>query len=229
MSDGQFASVWMPQWYMTRFPDNMAGLSCGKMVVRPMPLFEAGGFTTTMGGGTGTAVTDQTPEAEQQLAKDFVTFAKLTKEGQTAIWTDLGFDPYRNDVYDDPALQAPDAYFSGEVTFETIKSEFGNVAPEFTGPQYPRDPGLLHDHPDQRHRQQQGRRRPMPSPPHRPPSKPSSNRPGQGRERSSLSSLAKPLNEERRLRTVRAALFDARLAPYVFLLPFLAIFVVFRL
>jgi arabinosaccharide transport system permease protein len=31
------------------------------------------------------------------------------------------------------------------------------------------------------------------------------------------------------LRTFRAALFDARLAPYVFLLPFLAIFVVFRL
>jgi len=136
MADGQFASVWMPQWYMTRFPDNMAGLA-GKMVVRPMPLFEEGGFTTTMGGGTGTAVTDQTPAEEQQLAKDFVTFAKLTKEGQTAIWTDLGFDPYRNDVYDDPALQAPDEYFSGEVTFETIKSELGNVAPEFTGPQYP--------------------------------------------------------------------------------------------
>lgn len=31
------------------------------------------------------------------------------------------------------------------------------------------------------------------------------------------------------MRTFRAALFDARLAPYVFLLPFLAIFVVFRL
>jgi arabinosaccharide transport system permease protein len=31
------------------------------------------------------------------------------------------------------------------------------------------------------------------------------------------------------LRTFRAALFDTRLAPYVFLLPFLAIFVVFRL
>ena len=27
MADGKFASVWMPQWYMTRFPDNMAGLS----------------------------------------------------------------------------------------------------------------------------------------------------------------------------------------------------------
>ena len=27
--------------------------------------------------------------------------------------------------------------FSGEVTFEIIKSELGNVAPEYTGPQYP--------------------------------------------------------------------------------------------
>jgi arabinosaccharide transport system substrate-binding protein len=136
MAAGQFASVWMPQWYMTRFPDNMASLE-GKMVVRAMPLFEEGGFTTTMGGGTGTAVTDQTPTEEQQLAKDFVTFAKLTKEGQTAIWTDLGFDPYRNDVYDDPALREPDPYFSNEITFDVIKSELGNVAPEYTGPRYP--------------------------------------------------------------------------------------------
>ena len=136
MAAGQFASVWMPQWYMTRFPDNMASLS-GRMVVRPMPLFREGGFTTTMGGGTGTAVTDQTPAEEQQLAKDFVTFAKLTKEGQTAIWTDLGFDPYRNDVYDDPALRQPDEYFSNEITFDVIKSELGNVAPEYTGPRYP--------------------------------------------------------------------------------------------
>jgi arabinosaccharide transport system substrate-binding protein len=136
MQDGQFASVWMPQWYMTRFPDNMSSL-CGHVVIEPMPLFEAGGFTTTMQGGTGTAVTDQTPADKQQLAKDFDTWAKLTKEGQTSIWTDLGFDPYRPDVYDDPALRKPDACFSNEITFDVIKSELGNVAPEYTGPAYP--------------------------------------------------------------------------------------------
>ena len=63
------------------------------MIVRPMPLFEEGGFTTTMGGGTGTAVTDQTAPEKQELAKEFLAFAKLTKDAQKALYTDLGFDP----------------------------------------------------------------------------------------------------------------------------------------
>jgi arabinosaccharide transport system substrate-binding protein len=134
--NGNIASIWMPQWYMTRFPDNMPTL-CGSMIVRPMPLWEEGGFTTTMGGGTGTAVTDQTPEAEQALAKEFLAFAKLTPEAQKALYTDLGFDPFRNDVYEDPALNVADDCFSGEIPFEIIKSELGNVAPEYTGPLYP--------------------------------------------------------------------------------------------
>jgi arabinosaccharide transport system substrate-binding protein len=136
MQAGQIASVWMPQWYMTRFPDNMESL-CGKMVIEPMPVFEEGGFTTTMQGGTGTAVTDQTPADKQALAKEFVTWAKLTKQGQESIWTDLGFDPYRPDVYEDEALRKPDPCFSDEITFDIIKSELANVAPEYTGPAYP--------------------------------------------------------------------------------------------
>jgi arabinosaccharide transport system substrate-binding protein len=136
MQAGKIASVWMPQWYMTRFPDNMDSL-CGKMVIEPMPVFEEGGFTTTMQGGTGTAVTDQTPADKQALAKEFVTWAKLSKEGQESIWNDLGFDPYRPDVYDDEALRKPDSCFSDEITFDIIKSELANVAPEYTGPAYP--------------------------------------------------------------------------------------------
>jgi arabinosaccharide transport system substrate-binding protein len=138
---GKIASIWMPQWFMTRFTDNMPAL-CGKMVIEPMPTFTdstraTNTFTTTMGGGTGTAVTDQTPAADQQLAKDFVTWAKLTKDGQESGWINLGFDPYRPDVYADPALLTPDACFSGQITFSIIKSELGNVAPEYTGDQLP--------------------------------------------------------------------------------------------
>ncbi len=136
MADGQFASVWMPQWYMTRFPDNMAGLS-GKMVVRPMPLFEEGGFTTTMGGGTGHRRHRPDPRSRAAARQGLRDLREADQGRPDDIWTDLGFDPYRNDVYDDPALQSPDPYFSNEVTFEIIKSELGNVAPEFTGPQYP--------------------------------------------------------------------------------------------
>jgi arabinosaccharide transport system substrate-binding protein len=145
--NNNIASIWMPQWYMTRFPDNMPTM-CGNVIVRPMPLWEEGGYTTTMGGGTGTAVTDQTAPEKQQLAKEFLAFAKLTNEAQNALWNDLGFDPYRPDVYDEPALSETDTpdvadwpvanpCFNGAVTFQQIKAELGNVAPEYTGPLYP--------------------------------------------------------------------------------------------
>jgi arabinosaccharide transport system substrate-binding protein len=136
MQAGKIASFEMPQWYMTRFPDNMDSL-CGKVAIGPMPTYQGQSFTTTMGGGTGTAVTDQTPAEKQQLAKDFVAWGKLTKEGQVSGWTDLGFDPYRPDVYADPALQKPDPCFSDQVTFEVIKSELGDVAPMVMGPKFP--------------------------------------------------------------------------------------------
>jgi len=136
LAAGQYASVWMPQWYMIRFPNSMADLE-GKVIVRPMPIWEEGGYTTTMGGGTGTAVTDQTPEAERQLAMEFLAFAKLTYEANVELWTDLGFDPMRPDVYEDPALLEPSEFWSGEIPFEVLLSELGNVAPEYTGPQYP--------------------------------------------------------------------------------------------
>ena len=128
--------------------ENAEAALCGSIIVRPMPIFEEGGFTTTMGGGTGTAVTDQTPEAEQAIAKEFLAFAKLTNEAQKALYTDLGFDPFRNDVYDDPALLTTNDCFSGEVPFEIIKSELGNVAPDTWDrcPQRPAIPGGDHDH-----------------------------------------------------------------------------------
>jgi arabinosaccharide transport system substrate-binding protein len=136
MPQGQFASVWMPQWYWIRFRDNMEGME-GKMIPRPMPIFEEDGYTTAMGGGTTTVATDQIPDSELQLAKDFIAFGKLTYEAGIQIATVLGFDPVRPDVYDDPALQEPNEFLGNEPMFQIIKSELGNVAPEYTGPLFP--------------------------------------------------------------------------------------------
>jgi arabinosaccharide transport system substrate-binding protein len=130
------ASVWMPQWYMIRFKDFMPDLK-GKMVVRPLPAFEEGGIITTMGGGTGTAITKQIDPAELDVALQFLEFAKLTREAQVRFWTDLGFDPYRLDVYDDPELKNNDEYFSNEPVMQTIKGMFDRLAPEYNGPRYP--------------------------------------------------------------------------------------------
>jgi arabinosaccharide transport system substrate-binding protein len=135
--EGRVASVWMPEWYMTRFPDNMSSALADVEVVRPMPIFEEGGYTTTMGGGTGTVITNQIDPSKIELAKEFLAFAKLTYEANVSLFTDLGFDPMRADVYEDPALLITMDDFSGEVPFEYIKAGLGNVAPEYTGPFYP--------------------------------------------------------------------------------------------
>jgi arabinosaccharide transport system substrate-binding protein len=137
LTEGRVASLWMPQWYMTRFPDNMSSELADVEVVRPMPIFEEGGYTTTMGGGTGTVITNQIDPSKVELAKEFLAFAKLTYEANLALWTDLGFDPMRLDVYDDEALLITMEDFSGEVPFTYIKAGLGNVAPEYTGPFYP--------------------------------------------------------------------------------------------
>ncbi len=135
--EGRIASLWMPQWYMTRYPDNMASALADVAVVRPMPVFEEGGYTTTMGGGTGTAITNQIDPDKIALAAEFLTFAKLTYDANVLLWTDLGFDPMRLDVYDDEALLITMSDFSGEMPFIHIKAGLGNVAPEYTGPFYP--------------------------------------------------------------------------------------------
>jgi arabinosaccharide transport system substrate-binding protein len=133
---GAYGSVWMPQWYVTRFKDFMPDTE-GKILIRPLPEFEPGGFISTMGGGTGTAITRQIDEDKLEAAKQFLEFAKLTYDAQVALWTDLGFDPFRDEVYDDPALTEPDPWFGDEQVMTTLRSTFDRLAPEYTGPRYP--------------------------------------------------------------------------------------------
>jgi arabinosaccharide transport system substrate-binding protein len=137
MNEGKFASVWMPQWYMTRFTQFMPALK-GKVVIRPMPIFKdkPGTFSSSMGGGTGTAITDQIAADKVQLAKDFLRFGKLTTDAGVRIWTELGFDPMITAAYADPALTKPLEYFGNEDVFTQIKSALPNLAPEYIGANY---------------------------------------------------------------------------------------------
>jgi arabinosaccharide transport system substrate-binding protein len=129
------AAIWMPQWYMIReeFLPDLAG----KMRIRPMPLFEAGGYTSAMGGGTGTAITKQTAPDKLGLAKDFLEYAKLTYDANIRIWKQFGLDPFRWDVYDDPELLGEMPYWGGEKPMLVIKEVAKNIAGEHLGPKYP--------------------------------------------------------------------------------------------
>ena len=115
MNAGGAASVMMPMWYMGRFVDYMPDLK-GKMAIRPLPTWPEGGNRSAGIGGTGTAITIQCKN--QELAKEFLAAAKLSKEGSIKTWTVLGFDPLRWDIWDAPEMSEPNQftnYFGTEI------------------------------------------------------------------------------------------------------------------
>lgn len=117
MNKGGIASLIMPMWYMSRFLAYMPDLK-GKMMVRPMPVWESGNMRSASMGGTGTAVTKQSKN--QGMALKYLAYAKLSKESNIRIWTELSFDPIRWDVWDAPELQKPDPYFNNEKVFNVL-------------------------------------------------------------------------------------------------------------
>lgn len=130
---GEVASVWMPQWYMIRYTEFMPDLH-GKVVIRPLPAWEPGGFRSAMGGGTGTAITNQINPNHLDIAMKFLEHAKLTYDANVLIWTEFGFDPFRSDVMSDPRLAQSLPYFSNEVVFETILGITDEIAPQHLSP-----------------------------------------------------------------------------------------------
>jgi len=73
-------------------------------------------------GGTGTAVTTQAKD--KQLTKDFLAWAKCDREQSIKMWTILGFDPVRFDVWTDPAMKAPNKFtdYYGTGIFDMLYS-----------------------------------------------------------------------------------------------------------
>lgn len=119
MNNGGAASIWMPMWYMGRFTDYMPDLK-GKIVIKPMPSWEEDSPRSAGMGGTGTVVTNQSENPE--IAKEFIAFAKLSKEGNIQIWKQLGFDPVRTDVWDLPELKEENKFteYFGPNIFDTL-------------------------------------------------------------------------------------------------------------
>ncbi|MFC4808008.1 ABC transporter substrate-binding protein [Paenibacillus sp. GCM10023250] len=129
MNAGGAASVWMPMWYMGRFTDYMPDLK-GKIVIKPMPVWNPGEPRSAGMGGTGTAVTKASKN--QEAAKAFLAYAKLSREGNIEIWRQLGFDPLRTDVWDAPELKEPNKftdYFGPDIfdVLTQVKSEIEGV------------------------------------------------------------------------------------------------------
>ncbi len=93
---GNYASAFMPLWYMSRFTNEITDLS-GKIAIAPLPVFEEGQPRSLGLGGTGTVVTNTAVDVD--LCKDFLTFAKISETANVEIWNTLGFDPVNTDVW----------------------------------------------------------------------------------------------------------------------------------
>ncbi|MHA7967625.1 ABC transporter substrate-binding protein [Paenibacillus sp. CAU 1782] len=119
MNGGGAASVFMPFWFMNRFTDEMPDLK-GKMVIKPMPAWDEGGNRSAGMGGTGLSITNQTKNLD--VAKAFLAYAKLSKEGNIQVWTQLGMDPIRTEVWSDPAMSEPNKFtdYFGTDIFATL-------------------------------------------------------------------------------------------------------------
>lgn len=90
LANGEIPALMYPLWYMSRFTDFAPDLA-GKYAIAPLPVFDGNSFKSVGLGGTGTIVYKNGPHTD--LAARFVTWAKLSEEGSTTLWTDLGNDP----------------------------------------------------------------------------------------------------------------------------------------
>ncbi len=97
MNEGNTGSIVMPMWYLDRFTNYMPDLA-GKIAIAPLPVWEAGQKRSIGQGGTGTSITNQAENPE--LLKEFLSYAKLSKDAGIEIWNNLGFDPIRTDVWE---------------------------------------------------------------------------------------------------------------------------------
>lgn len=101
ISDHNIVAFPKAMWYMSRFLDKMSQEE-GNWYIAPCPAFEEGQPRSVGIGGTGTVVTQQSENKE--LAAKFVCYAKMSPDGETVIWQDLGFDVCNTSLWDDDAF-----------------------------------------------------------------------------------------------------------------------------
>jgi len=99
--DRNIVSFPKAMWYMSRFINYMPEEK-GNWYITKCPTFEVGQTCSVGVGGTGTVVSQQSEAKE--LAAEFLCFAKMSPEGETAIWNDLGFDVCNTALWSDDAF-----------------------------------------------------------------------------------------------------------------------------
>jgi len=123
--DGTVAGVIGPDWYSDYVLKVNVEDQAGKWAVTPMPIFKSGGRRTTVWGGTGMGVTQQSDYPD--IAWEILKYTYMTKENQVKRYLEIHYFPTMLDALDDPRiLEAEDEFFGGQ----TVGAVFADVAPE---------------------------------------------------------------------------------------------------
>jgi arabinosaccharide transport system substrate-binding protein len=140
INDGDYAAIVYPAWYTSRFVDYMPDLA-GDIAIAPAPVDEGAEVATIGGGGTGTAVIDDSPDKE--FAMEWLAFAKLSPEANVAVWEVLGFDPVNMSVWEDKEVTHNEEnkfnkYFQTNLfdVLNEVKGDIGHFE-AFTNPDLP--------------------------------------------------------------------------------------------
>lgn len=130
--DGNIVAFPKAMWFMSRFLNYMPEMT-DTWAIAPCPVFEEGQPRSVGIGGTGTIVSKQSENPE--LAAEFLSFAKLSYDGNVGIWNTLGFDTCNTSIWTDTSITGDQSnqYISYFVTnpFDTlneIKEEIGKIS-----------------------------------------------------------------------------------------------------
>ncbi len=123
--EGHLAGTAMPDWWASCCLKPGVPDMEGQWAVAPPPVWEGGGFSTMVWGGTGWAVSSQSEHAE--LAWEFLDFMYLGLESQVRRFLEINMFPTMFEAANDPrVIELEDPFFGGQ----RIGEIYAQLAPE---------------------------------------------------------------------------------------------------
>ena len=124
-SSGKLAGTVMPDWWASCCLKPGVKDMAGQWAVAAPPTWEAGGHKTLTWGGTGWAVSSQSPNAD--IAKQFLAFMYLGKESQILKFLKINNFPWELDAYGDARVTGYTDPFFGDSKIGEI---YGQIGPD---------------------------------------------------------------------------------------------------
>ncbi len=123
--EGRLAGHMMPDWWSTCCLKPGVEDMAGQWRIAPAWRWEGGGYGTAVWGGTGWAVSSQSPNAD--LAVDFISFMYLGKESQIRRFEQINMFPNMLEAAADPRVTGLEDPFYGD---QLIGEIYAALAPE---------------------------------------------------------------------------------------------------